>query len=216
MTLRNCPGGGTMVAKELDEEVWSRVLQVIAHPEILLKEIEVQLSQPDTAEKDLESLDRELAKIERQQKSTANAISLLDNEEAYAPLVEKLQLLASLERELEREREIVLCPRNDLPTLVGLMEKLERDFTAMEEAIANLSYQEKRAILNSLGVKVKLWQMKHSPRFQIEMDVDLHQFLLNPTREPEHREIEEGQWISHIRPAMMPEPHQPLIAGKAH
>lgn len=181
---RQCPGGGTIVARELDEAVWSKILPILAHPESLLEQIEREIATEDTTEADRQAVCREIDRITRQQSVVSSAIARLDDVDAAEPLLAKLEMLARQKLELKGEREAIDSRRADLVTGQQLLQRMYRMLDRDIEAIASMPYAEKRQTLHRLGVSVKLWQMKHEPRYQIDMAVDPARFLSDPDFQP--------------------------------
>ena len=178
--LHGCPGGGTMLAADLDKAVWDMVAPVIGNPEILLEEIDRELATPDTTENDLATLDSEIVRLTRQQGMLANSIARLDTVEAAEPLFTKLDAVARQKLDLLAERKTLESRRDELVDAERLLGQMYTRLHDESERLENLSYAERRRTLRSLGVQVRLWKMNHEPRFQVDMAIDPTAYVFRP------------------------------------
>ena len=102
----------------------------------------------------------------------ANGIAKLDDVDAAEPLLAKLEMLAKQKLQLMAERKAIESRRADLLAGQNLLKRMYRQLQERTDSVSEMTYQEKRAALRRLGVSVKLWKMKHEPRYQIDMAVD--------------------------------------------
>ncbi len=98
----------TIVTNTLDEAVWSRALSILTDPAVITEELAKRRGQ-DPAQEELATIDATLARLERQQRVTAQAIASMEDADAAAPLTAQLQHLAIQRRTLLAEREQIVA-----------------------------------------------------------------------------------------------------------
>ncbi len=162
-----CPSFGVM-ASILDAAVWGKVEDVLTRPAIIAAEVARRLDQ-DPFAADLAALDRRLAVLSSQRTRLARGVALLEDEEAAAPLLLELQGLA-------KESKVLSAERASLEALARANDD-ERDRLADLAAwcsrvagnLPTLTYDEKRMVLDALGVEVRVYRTDHDPRWEITM-----------------------------------------------
>lgn len=115
-----CGGGRTdagpcnhgMLAHLLDSAVWERVEALLTKPETVARQL-ADRHTADPTSGDAATVDRALAAVARQQANLGRTVALLDDEDAAAPLVAELRALGARKRQLEQEREVLGCRREE-------------------------------------------------------------------------------------------------------
>jgi hypothetical protein len=86
---------------------------------------------------------------------------------------EKLAELEQQRGRLEAERETVANRRAAWEAAQGRIDDLQAWCRTVGENLAELTYERKRAILDALGVEVKVYRADHAPRWQIKAEIPL-------------------------------------------
>jgi hypothetical protein len=119
----------------------------------------------------LAAVGKALAVVARRQEQAARAITLLDDEEAAAPLVEQLTQLARQKRELEEERRTVLLRQDIWRKGQRALDQLESWRERAASNLRTLSYELKRDVLTALDVRVVLFPESNGHRYDIEASI---------------------------------------------
>jgi len=167
---RGCPNF-SISARVLDCAVWRRVESVLTRPDIIAAEVERRRGR-SVVEEDLAALDSRLATIEQRRQRVARAVVAIEDDEAASPLIAELKSLTHQKRDLQAERESLQASRTlaeaDRERLLSLAEWCNR----VSANLPRLSYRDKRDVLSSLNVQVRVWPSNHSPRWEITLGVD--------------------------------------------
>ncbi len=158
-----CPTFGITAAK-LDREVWDYLIDRITRPEVLTAEWRPQQRDDPTAA-DLASLDRSLAELSRQQVVTANAVATLEDVDAAAPLLVKLQALAGQKRALEADRGRLVARRAAWQEARDRLDQAAAWCRALATKAATANYEQRRALLGLMEVRVRVYASDHDPRY---------------------------------------------------
>jgi site-specific DNA recombinase len=155
----------------LDNTIWELVAEIVKDPIVIRREVE-RLRQNDPTTHDLEVVDRNIVEIQRQQVNVGRAVALLEDEDALAPLVSQLQLLADRKQRLGIERNHIIQRQESWANIQNSYTDVQKWCDRVAENLEALSYKEKRMILDVLGVKVCLFRADHDPRYVITADID--------------------------------------------
>jgi hypothetical protein len=154
---------------ELDGAVWGRVRWIMLTDGVLRQALD-SVSDRDPSE-ELALIDRALAGINRQRDNLARSIAQTDDTETAAVLVGQLEQLTGNRRELDAERLEVMrqTERYQLArqTVVEIDEWRQRVAANLE----TMTWQERRHLLDLLGIQVRVWQTDHEPRWVITSDI---------------------------------------------
>lgn len=162
-----CPSFGVM-AHILDPVVWREVENVLLNPDIIATEVE-RRREVDPFASDLETLERRLRSIDNQQKRLSRAVAMLDDDEAIAPLLAELRQLGVEAKALRGDQQrLQACAHvrdADTHALASITLWCQR----VSKNLSTLTYQEKRLIMDALGVSVRVFRADHEPRWEIGM-----------------------------------------------
>ncbi len=162
-----CPGFGVN-AKGLDATVWDQVVTVVTQPELIAAQAERLLGQHRQGV-DIASINRRVAAIDQCRQRLARAIATLDDDDAAAPLLTELSALADQRRAAEVERQAaeaqVTQQQQARERIVGLQTWCRR----VAGNLSTLTYDERRQLLDALGLRVRLFRRDHAPRWEITM-----------------------------------------------
>ena len=152
-------------SEHLDDAVWNRVVSILMQPEIIEKEIDrLKGSNPVTA--DLELINRQMETVRRKQSNLVKRLAMLDDETG-ALVVAELNALGSQKRDLQVDHEFAEKRRSEWETLDGQLSNLSAYCKRVSTNLLELTYDEKRSVLDALGIGVLLFQSNHSPRYEI-------------------------------------------------
>jgi len=156
----------------LDGPAWSKVEEVLSRPEVIRESLEA-IRQEDTTGPELEGVDRLLHRIGQEQAKLARAIAVLDDDDAAAPLLAELANLARQKKAADGERAEILLRREAgeenqrrLQEAINFTEEVRRQVKAEN---AGLSWEQKRAVLQQLQVKVAVFPAHYRPRWYMRM-----------------------------------------------
>jgi site-specific DNA recombinase len=148
--------------------VWTRVEEVLTQPEIIEAEV-ARIAKTDPFTADLAAIDDRLEAISNQRMRLARAIGALDDVDASAPLLLELKELARQADSLKLERlalEFQTSRRAiDRERLADIASWCRR----VSGKLPTLTYEQKRMVLEALGVGVKVFSTDHDPRWEIAM-----------------------------------------------
>lgn len=156
------------MAPILDGAVWERVESVLLDPEIIAREV-ARRAASNTLQADLHAIDRRLRTVDEQRKRLAKAISTLEDEEASAPLLIELAALASAARTLKAERVLIERRAEDEAETQRRLNDLSHWCQRVAGNLLTFAYQDKRMVLEALGVSVRVFRADHEPRWEITM-----------------------------------------------
>ncbi len=163
-------------ASELDEAVWERAMLVRTNGDYVRQHLE-QLAEDDSAADELARIDRTLKGLTSQEANISRAIGMVESPEAMAPLIGQLESLGKTKQGLTIERDelaqqaaVLERTRNALASFAS---RAEQEIEALE----HLTHEQRRDVLASLGVSVKVWPMGHPQRYEISMAFDIDDWL---------------------------------------
>ena len=162
-----CPSFG-VTAPILDLAVWQRVEQVLTQPEIIAAEV-ARRKECDPCPGDVAAVDRRLTTIAEQRSRLARAVANVDDDEASAPLISELCVLAEQAKGLQKERAALLAQASASAANRERLADLATWCARVAGNLPNLTYGERRMILEALGVRVKVYRADHTPRWEITM-----------------------------------------------
>ena len=164
---QGCPSFGVM-APILDAAVWERVEAVLLDPDIIAAEV-ARRAATNTLQDDLNAIDRRLKSVDDQRKRLAKAIALLDDEDASAPLLAELEALANSAKTLRAERQLIERRAEDEAETQRRLTDLSDWCERVAGNLPTLAYEDKRMVLEALGVSVRVFKADHDPRWEITM-----------------------------------------------
>jgi site-specific DNA recombinase len=174
-----CSRPTSIMGTVLDPAVWGRVRAVIVDPATVAREVERLRSNDPTAD-DLKAVRRLVAEVERQRANLTQAVAMLDDADAAAPLVAQLRALAERRRALDTE-EAALAQRQATWQSARLdVGALAKWCETVSGRVDTLTWQEQRMALSALGVSATIYPHVHEPRYTIDADINL-QTLSNTT-----------------------------------
>jgi site-specific DNA recombinase len=160
-----------MQAHLLDDIVWRKVTEILMNPDLVKREMQRILDEDRTAA-DLKVVDRQLKDIEKQQSNLATAIGLLERSDALAPLVNQLEALSERHEQLLRERAQIQSRRSAWEAMRVTLDGFNEWSATIANRIEQLSFKEKRMVLDALGVYAVVYRSEHDPRYEIFADID--------------------------------------------
>ena len=173
---RNGCGGVAIMTHLLDEPVWRKVLDVLTRPQAIRDRL-ARLCAEDTTAQELALLDRVVEGIEAKQAKLANAVALLDDEDAAAPLLAQLKVLAAQRKQANADRGEVLARRarweEDQRGLRAVLDWNEHVRRQVAGEAASMTWDEQRRALALLGAQVVVFPQGHAPRWALRLSWDV-------------------------------------------
>jgi site-specific DNA recombinase len=137
---------------------------------LIAQEVERRRENDKTAA-DSATLERRVREIATRQAKLARLASALEDEDAAAPLLHELRSLARQKRDLEAEQRRLAClagsEASDINRLTDLAAWCQRVTSNLEL----LTYEQKRLVLDALGVQARVWKTDHEPRWDVRMSL---------------------------------------------
>ncbi len=178
VTVQCRPGTGgcgtscSIESSVLDAAVWERVESILLRPEIIAEELRRLRSSDDPAT-DLSAMERLRDEIARKQTNLSRRVALIDDDEAAAPLLAEIKALAKQRQQVEAELHGLRLVREQWEATQAQIDNTLAWCRSLGANLRNATYAQKRDALIWLGVKVKLYQAGHTPRYEITADIPL-------------------------------------------
>jgi site-specific DNA recombinase len=155
-------------ASDLDEAVWRRAVEVLSDPRVIAAEVERRRGKSNGGH-ELALIEQRLTAIDRQRQNLVRAIGLLTDDDSVGLMTQELTTLSSQRKELERERQAKMAALADREAEDRRLTDLAAWCSRTGANLGSLTYDERRMVLSALGVRVRVWQTAHDPRWEIEM-----------------------------------------------
>ncbi|MGE3913803.1 MAG: recombinase family protein [Chloroflexota bacterium] len=153
--FKDCPGA-THVAEPLDDQAWAKVEELLLKPEVIARELD-RLESDDPTSDDLDGIDKSIAQVQTRRRNLLGQLGLLDPEDA-----EEVRLMLKEAgrrlRELETERAQVIAQRETRRQARTRLAELETWCRTVAANLGDLTYDQKRTALTSLGLCVYVWR----------------------------------------------------------
>jgi site-specific DNA recombinase len=131
-----------------------------------------RLRDKDTTAVDLAATEAALAPVKKRQAVVAGAVACLDDPDAAAPLLEKLETLARERRGLEGDRERLQGRHDAASATLARLDDLQERAAMLAENWHLLPYAAKRDLLAAIDLRVTLYPKDAPDRYTIESDAD--------------------------------------------
>ncbi len=166
-------------AEQIDGIVWDHVREIVLDPDVINERL-AHHQRGNSMKSDFAAIDQRITSVEKQRQRISRAIGLLDDEDAAAPLFDQLRGLSIESKRLLLEREDLLRRESAREADSQMWRQLAEWCDLVRDNVNLLTYSERRNLLLSLGTKVQVWSTKHTPRFEITMD--LGDIVFSPAR----------------------------------
>jgi site-specific DNA recombinase len=150
--IRGCPRP-SISASVLDRAVWDGVSEVLRDPTIIARAV-AERRADGGLERELAAMETRFQTIVDKQQRIAKAITVLDDEDAVAPLLMELQTLATAKTATERECDLLRQRIADADAEEVKIRTLSEWCQTVAANLESLSYDERRMALDVLGVQV--------------------------------------------------------------
>jgi hypothetical protein len=147
----------TITTPRLDEPVWEGIKVVLQDPSLIERAVERRRADGGL-DRDLATLDTQLLAVVEKQARTARAIAAVDDDDAAAPLLAELPLLAERKNALQRERDDLMRRIADHEVEQARVSSLAAWCRRVSANLSELTYEGKRDALAWLGVEVRVWR----------------------------------------------------------
>lgn len=151
MHIHGCPKP-SIAAPDIDAQVWANVCRVLRSPGIIAAELDKHRNDGGL-ERDLSALDTRLAAIATKQTNLARRVAML-SDDAAAPLMAELELLAAAKRTMAQDRAELLHRMADVEADAAKVRTLTDWAGHFAAKLDTATYEQKRQALEALGVQV--------------------------------------------------------------
>jgi site-specific DNA recombinase len=158
--------GGAMKASELDDAVWRKITDILTDPATIQTALD-RLQGDDTAAGEVADIERQLSALDRQRRNLIGNLGLLDPGDAVLVRAQLGQLAE--QRSALEARQAVQFEQTELRQAARVqIDQLAAGFVTVTYNLGQLTYGEKRDVLEALGVTVRLWRQGSAPRWTLE------------------------------------------------
>jgi site-specific DNA recombinase len=169
---RSCDSVPTISAPRLDRIVWEHVRMIMTQPGVI-QEALADLQQDTASPDELSGFDARTAEISRTLDRLARRIALTDDDQAAALLLRELEQSTRQQRAVDAEREQLLARQAALHASRRQLLDLDAWRARMAANLDALTWEERRLLMDLLGIRVQVWRHGHDPRWQLSSVVDL-------------------------------------------
>lgn len=164
----------------LDSVVWKQVASIMQNPQLIAAEIERRRSvNPNLS--DFEAITRRLAEVDRRHANLLRRISQIDDDAIAEMILAEMSSLASQKKQLVKERtDLELADAAWLTQQYDLAE-LHKWCERVADNLTQFDYTKKRQLLEALDVRVRIFDARHEPRFEISTSIPVGQQLVSTT-----------------------------------
>lgn len=159
-------------AEELDRLAWQAVKVVLQRDDVIQHGLELIMSE-QPAERELASLERAMNQLRRQQANLVQALSMVSEPSALAALTTELERIAGRLRDLEKERDELRKQAENWQQLRNQFRELTRWRKEVADRLEEMSYQERRWLLDLLGVTVRVYPEDDPEHDRVEITLGL-------------------------------------------
>ncbi len=166
------------LARFIDPKIWENATRLCLEPGMVRAELDrLREAKPDSGR--LESLQTELARTTKAlQTATRRMLLIADDEEATAIAESIVREQSARKRALDREIAATTGRHSVLSGLDAAVASFEAEMQAQSKRLSGMGYDEKRALLRRLGVRVRLypegsafrWLMTAQPLGELALD----------------------------------------------
>lgn len=161
-----CPCGSKYLvgAESLDREIWEAyIAPLLGTPDALQKAVEFRLANQEQEQNRIavrqESVQESLAEKEREQDNLLETLAHLANAAARTALAAKLDVLSSEIEGLHKRMVTLSTRRAEAELKESAWDKVTANIERWQRDAQDMTYEEKRALLYALGVRVYCFRM---------------------------------------------------------
>lgn len=147
----------SLSSARVDEAVWAGARYVLTHPEVIGLAL-AQHRDDGGWERELDAVEKRLQGVVSKQKSVVASIEALDDDDAAAPLRDRLKELAASKKGVEAERDALRRRVADQDAETQRVKSLTEWIEQFGENVDTFTYAERRDALDALGIKVYIWR----------------------------------------------------------
>jgi site-specific DNA recombinase len=161
-----CTNTSRKLAKSLDRDVWDSVMTVLQDPEYFESQLTQRLDK-DSKQSAIEAVEWRLAELERQQKNIVRMVREMRGEEGSDILAQDLKLVSKQKKSAQEELERLKQDDLNLQIARQQMQTIKAMIYGITQAGKSFTYEEKRAILYMLNIRVDIFPKDFVPRYTV-------------------------------------------------
>lgn len=169
--VARCAGSPAIRSTVADAAAWAKVRTVLMDPTVIQREVERRAADDGAAERDVQRIAGLVDEIDRKRKNLTANLGLLDPESA-GDVRALLKTLAEQRQALEAERVEAQVRHERRQEVRARLQGIAAWQDRVARNLDNLDYAGKRDALLTVGLRMNVWRNGHSPRWEIEMDID--------------------------------------------
>jgi site-specific DNA recombinase len=165
-TSNRCTNTSRKLAKNVDIDVWNRVMTVLQDREYFESQL-TQRCDNDSKRTAIEAIQQRIVELERQQKNIARMVREMRGEEGVEILANDLRLISKQKRSAQEELERLKQDDLDLTIAREQMQTTKAMIYDITQGSKSFTYEEKRTILYMLNIRVTIYPKDVVPRYTV-------------------------------------------------
>jgi Recombinase zinc beta ribbon domain len=161
-----CKNTSLIIASKLDAAVWEAVMTVLREPEYFEQEM-VQRIDQDNKQDSIRALTRHMKDLEAQEASISQAIRYMHEEHAIARLAADLEAVSKERQKAQEELDQFRKDQLGQDAVREQLKSVKAMMHSINQAGLKFTYQEKRAFLYMLNIRVVVNPAGVVPRYTI-------------------------------------------------
>jgi site-specific DNA recombinase len=161
----------------IDDTVWRRLESLLLDPQTIETEVR-RLHDANSFQADLNVIDRQIAALSKKQTNLVKRLALLDDDTATLVTAE-LATLASHKVELQEERDAIVLRQSKWERLEDQLNSFEAFRHRVATNLSDLAYEQRRQLLEALGIGVLLYHSNHTPRYEIRASLPIDEAIVS-------------------------------------
>ncbi len=175
MPLYVCNRGATSMdcarpsisAKNLDAEVWGSLAAFLQRRDVV-QFYRDQFERDDGLADDLATVERMLADLDRKRANLTRSLALFDNQEDAAPVAAEIAQLGKRRAGIVTERDGLLARQAQQVASMETLRSIEEWCRVVAENLPHLDYDQRRTVLEDLGVCVRVFPRGETRRWAFD------------------------------------------------
>lgn len=157
----------SITVAHLDQFVWQRVEAFLQDPSVV-RHYREQLAESSDVADEVVGIERLITDLDRKRSNLTRTLALFETEEDAVPVVAEIAQLGKRRAELVTEKAGLLARREQHVVSEETLRSIEEWCHIVRGNLSNLTYEQRRIILEELGAQVRIWERGHEPRYVME------------------------------------------------
>lgn len=160
-----CPAVSSVV-RLIDEPIWDQITDLILNPTRVEEELGVQ-AQQDSLQYDIELVTDHLQKLRKQHSRAVERFMLFDSDDMTTNLARAaIDKIVNQIKASEDDLNMLLSRQATIQENQALYRSVEETLHTLRGRLPRITQEQRQQLVQALGVKVRLFAMKHEPRWE--------------------------------------------------